>query len=117
MAIVVFLRGANVGGHRRFRPSVLARELANYDVVNIGATGLFVVRNPGSVPKFRSELLRRLPFEGQIAVCDGRDLLALERRAPFGNDAPEPGVVRFVSVLVDPQKRGLPRMPFGIPSN
>src|SRR4051794_3057989 len=28
MALVVFLRGVNVGGHRTFRPSVLARELS-----------------------------------------------------------------------------------------
>ena len=37
MALVVFLRGANVGGHRRFRPSILARALIHYDVVNVGA--------------------------------------------------------------------------------
>ena len=39
MALVAFLRGVNVGGHRRFRPSLLAKELAGYDVVNVGATG------------------------------------------------------------------------------
>ena len=116
MAIVVFVRGANVGGHRRFRPSVLAKELAKYDVVNIGATGLFVVRNPGPVPKFRSELLRRLPFDAQIAICDGRHLVAFERSAPFGDEAPEPGMVRFVRVLVDPEGRLL-RLPLAIPSN
>ena len=27
MALIVFLRGINVGGHRAFRPSVLAKEL------------------------------------------------------------------------------------------
>jgi hypothetical protein len=37
MAIVVFLRGVNVGGHRTFRPSILARELSDYYVVNVGA--------------------------------------------------------------------------------
>jgi hypothetical protein len=26
MALIVFLRGVNVGGHRTFRPSILARE-------------------------------------------------------------------------------------------
>jgi uncharacterized protein (DUF1697 family) len=117
MAIVVFLRGANVGGHRRFRPAVLAKELAHYDVVNVGATGLFVVRDPGSIPKFRAELLRRLPFETQIAICDGRDVAALERDAPFDDQAHEPDVVRFVSVLLDPKCNGLPRIPFGIPSD
>ena len=64
MAIVVFLRGANLGGHRRFRPSLVAKELERFDVVNVGATGLFGVRNPGSGQTFGSELLGRLPFQG-----------------------------------------------------
>jgi hypothetical protein len=44
MALVVFLRGVNVGGFRTFRPSILARELSDYDAVNVGAAGAFVVR-------------------------------------------------------------------------
>jgi hypothetical protein len=42
MALIVFLRGVNVGGHRTFRPTILARELSAYDVVNVGAAGTFV---------------------------------------------------------------------------
>ena len=57
MALVVFLRGVNVGGHKRLRPSILAKELSHYDVVNVGAAGTFVVRKPGSRAKFRAELL------------------------------------------------------------
>jgi hypothetical protein len=34
----------NVGRHRRFRPAVFARELAPFDVVDVGAAGTFVVR-------------------------------------------------------------------------
>ena len=30
MALIVFFRGINVGGHRAFRPSVLAEELSKY---------------------------------------------------------------------------------------
>ena len=33
MTLIVFLRGVNVGGHRRFRPSTLAKELSDYGVV------------------------------------------------------------------------------------
>jgi hypothetical protein len=33
MALVAFLRGVNVGSHRTFRPTVLAQELADLDVV------------------------------------------------------------------------------------
>jgi hypothetical protein len=44
VALVVFLRGANVGGHRTFRPAVLARDLEHLDAVNIGAAGTFGAR-------------------------------------------------------------------------
>ncbi|MGO8983378.1 MAG: DUF1697 domain-containing protein [Terriglobales bacterium] len=104
MALVVFLRGVNVGGHRTFRPSILARELSGYDVVNVGAAGTFVVRKPvvrtaGSRAKFRTALLRKLPFEAEIVLCDGRDLLRLETENPFGTQPSTPDVVRFVSIL------------------
>jgi uncharacterized protein (DUF1697 family) len=99
MALVVFVRGANVGGHRTFRPSILARELRDYDVVNVGAAGTFVVRKPGPRAKFRAELLRKLPFEAKVALCDGRDLIRLEMENPFGAEPSRPDTVRFVSVL------------------
>src|ERR1700738_1513744 len=87
MGLVVFLRGVNVGGHRTFRPSILARELSDYDVVNVGAAGTFVVRKPGSRAKFRAALLLKLPFEAEVALCEVRDLMLLEMENPFG---PEP---------------------------
>ena len=34
MALVVLLRGVNVGGHRIFRPAALATELACLDAVS-----------------------------------------------------------------------------------
>jgi uncharacterized protein (DUF1697 family) len=99
MALVVFLRGVNVGGHRTFRPSVLARELSRYDVLNVGAAGTFVVRKPGSRAKFRAALLRKLPFEPAIVLCEGRDLVRLATENPFGSQPPPPDVTRFVSIL------------------
>jgi uncharacterized protein (DUF1697 family) len=99
MALVVFLRGVNVGGHRTFRPSILARELSDYDVVNVGAAGTFVVRKPGSRAKFRTALLRKLPFEAVIVLCEGRDLMRLEMENPFGTQPSPPDVVPFVSIL------------------
>ena len=117
MAIVVFLRGANVGGHRRFRPTLVAKELQRFDVVNVGATGLYVVRNPGSGQTFRSELVGRLPFETQVVLCEGADVLALESRSPFKGLAQDRDHVRFVSILTERVPGRLPAMPFGIPSN
>lgn len=99
MALIVFLRGVNVGGHRTFRPSIVARELSDYDVLNVGAAGTFVVRKPGSRAKFRTALLRKLPFEAEIVLCDGRDLMRLETENPFGTELSPPDVVRFVSIL------------------
>jgi uncharacterized protein (DUF1697 family) len=99
MALIVFLRGVNVGGHRTFRPSIVARELSDYDVLNVGSAGTFVVRKPGSRAKFRNALLRKLPFEAEIVLCDGRDLMRLETENPFGTEPSPPDVVRFVSIL------------------
>jgi uncharacterized protein (DUF1697 family) len=99
MALVVFLRGVNVGGHRTFRPSIVARELGAFDVINVGAAGTFVVRKPGSRAKFRAALLRKLPFEAEIVLCKGRDLMQLEAENPFDTEASSPDVVRFVSIL------------------
>jgi uncharacterized protein (DUF1697 family) len=99
MALIVFLRGVNVGGHRTFRPSIVARDLSDYDVLNVGAAGTFVVRKPGSRAKFRTALLRKLPFEAEVVLCDGRDLVRLETENPFGTEPSPPDVVRFVSIL------------------
>jgi len=99
MALVVLLRGINVGGHRRFRPSILARELSDYDVVNVGAAGTFIVWKPVSRAEFRAELHRKLPFEAEVVLCDGHELIRLETENPFGNEAPRPDIVRFVSIL------------------
>ena len=99
MALVALLRGVNVGGHKTFRPSLLAKELAEFGVVNIGAAGTFVVRKPGSAAKFRSALLSKLPFDTHVVLCEGRDLLRLEAEDPFAGEPSSPDIVRFVSVL------------------
>jgi uncharacterized protein (DUF1697 family) len=116
MALVVFLRGVNVGGHRKVRPSVVARELQNYDVVNVGAAGTFVVRKPVSRARFRAELLRRLPFAAKIVICDGRDLIGLEAANPFTAERLRPGTVRFVSILTK-ASRVRPSIPLALPPN
>jgi uncharacterized protein (DUF1697 family) len=115
MALVVFLRGVNVGGHRTFRPTLLAKELAAFDVVNIGAAGTFVVRKPGARAKFRAELARRLPFETHVVMCDGREIERLADEHPFGAAPPRPGVVRFVSVRDDKAGEPTMKIPFQLP--
>ena len=114
MASVVFLRGVNVGGHRLFRPSILARELVKYDVVNVGAAGTFVVRKPISPAKLRAELLRRLPFEAEAMICSAGDLISLPSTKPFAREPSGPDLVRFVSVLAK-RLRMLPALPVTLP--
>lgn len=104
MALIVFLRGVNVGGHRVLRTSALAKELAAYDVVSIGAAGTLVVRNPGSRSKFLAALLQKLPFETEVAFCNARDLIRLELENPFQAEAADPNIVRFVSILSKPRR-------------
>jgi uncharacterized protein (DUF1697 family) len=106
----------NVGGHRTFRPTVLAKQLRAYGVVNIGATGILVVREPGrSRAAFLAELRRKLPVETEIMLCDGRDLLKLETENPFGSKPPSDDAVHFVSILsktADP----LSKLPVNLPA-
>ncbi len=114
MALVVFLRGVNVGGHRTFRPSILARELNDYGVVNVGASGTFIVRKPGTRAEFCAVLLRKLPFEAEVVLCEGRDLLRLELENPFGARPSRPDIVRFVSIL-SKADRGPASVPCALP--
>lgn len=99
MALVAFLRGMNVGGHRRFRPSVLANQLKDYGLVNIGAAGTFVVCGAVSQKRLRSELLRRLPFEAEVMMCTDQELIAAASNNPFDDEPPLSDIVRFVSIL------------------
>ena len=114
MALVVFLRGVNVGGHRSFRPSLLANELSDFDVENVGAAGTFVVRKRISQARLRAALLRRLPFETEVVICNGDDVLDLASGNPFAGQPAGPKIVRFVSILA---KRGasLSSTPLSLP--
>ncbi len=99
MALVVFLRGVNVGGHKTFRPAALARDLADLDVVNIGSAGTFVVRQAVTQAQLRAELARRLPFDAEVMICAGREIVGLLAPDRFVDQPAQPDIVRFVSVL------------------
>lgn len=116
MALVVLLRGVNVGGHRTFRPTELAKQLAHLDVVNIGAAGTFVVRHPVTQARLRAELTSRLPFDAAIMMCRGPDILGLMSQSHFGSQPVRPDVVRFVSIL-STIPRSTPSMPVSFPAN
>ena len=116
MALVVFLRGVNVGGHKTFRPTTLVQQLKHLDAVNIGAAGTFVIRRPVSRAKLRAELARRLPFDAEIMICEGRDILGMMSKNCFDDQPVSPGIVRFVSVLAK-RPRAAPAAPMTLPSS
>jgi len=114
MALVVFLRGVNVGGRRRFRPSLLAQELRHLGAVNIGAAGTLIIRTRITRAKLRAELARRLPFQTTIAICDGRDIAKLIDSQPYAPEGARPDVVGFISVLTR-SPRSKPALPMTFP--
>ena len=116
MALVVLLRGVNVGGHRTFRPTELAKQLSHLDVVNIGAAGTFVVRQPITQAQLRTELISRLPFDAVIMICRGRDILKLMSQSHFEGQPVRPDVVRFVSILAE-SPNSTPSMPVSLPAS
>lgn len=114
MAIVVLLRGVNVGGHRTFSPAKLAAELKHLGAVNIGAAGTFVIRRPVAQAQLRAELARRLPFDTHVIMCHGRDFDRLLSSDASKDARVEAGFVHFLSVLSKRPRGRLP-LPMSFP--
>src|SRR5437870_10101501 len=141
MRWVVFLRAVNVGGANRCQPAAIAKQLAKFDVVNIGAVGTFVVREGVSESALRAAIARKLPFKCEIMICPARDIIKLSSKDPFSqqrsrqeprdvdgkaregsrigrraNQLSGPNIVRFMSVLAK-RLRALPPLPLSLPSD
>ena len=115
MALVVFLKGVNVGGHRRVRPSLLAKQLKRFDVASIGAAGTFIVRKAVAVTDLRREILGRLPFDAEVIVCRGGEILRLVRDDPFDGEARRRDIVSFVGVMAT-RRRASSSVPRTLPA-
>ncbi len=115
MASVVFFRAVNVGGHQRFQPSILAKQLAEFGVVNIGAAGTFVVREKVAQTTLRAEILRRLPFKPELVICPVRDVLALMRNDPFQDAPDETKDLRHYVTVMTKVPRTFPPLPLEKP--
>jgi uncharacterized protein (DUF1697 family) len=113
---VTFLKGVNVGGHRTFRPTILANQLKEYGAINIGTAGTFVILKRVSQKRLRSELLRRLPFDAHVMICRGEELMAAASNHPFDGEPSRREIINFVSVLAKPPRRP-PPIPLCIPEN
>lgn len=115
MPQVVLLRGVNVGGHRTFRPTQLVEKLKRYDITNIGAAGTFVVRGKTTQASLRRAVAQALPFDADIVIVPGRDVLRLVEREPFAGQPGRKDVIWFVSTLVRKPRRE-PEIPLTIPA-
>src|SRR6266404_2615255 len=116
MRWVVFLRAVNVGGANRCRPAAIAKQLARFGVVNIGAVGTFVVREDVNESTLRGAIAKKLPFQCEIMICSARDIIKLSSKDPFSRQPSGPNIVRFVSVLAK-RLRALPPLPLSLPSD
>ena len=114
MTFVVFLRGVNVGKNKRVLPAALAKDMAAFGVVNIGAVGTFVVRSAPSASALRSEIARRLPFEAEIMICTEKEIRALVDRDPF-SARPHGADVRELVTLLEKKPSKLPKLPIRRP--
>ena len=107
MRWVVFLRAVNVGKTNRCQPALIAKQLAKFGVVNIGAVGTFVVRKDVSESILRAALVRKLPFKCEIMICPARDIIKLAGKDPFSGQPSGPNITRFVSVTARPLRAGI----------
>jgi uncharacterized protein (DUF1697 family) len=115
MSWAVFLRGVNVGGASLCRPAELAKQLRNFDVVNIGAAGTFVVRENVSESALRNAIAKKLPFKCEIMIVPAHEVLKLISRDPFAGQPSGPDIIRFVDVI-HKRPRDLPPLPLAMPS-
>jgi len=115
MASVVFFRAVNVGGYQKFQPSKLVKELAEFEVVNIGAAGTLVVRKNVSQSRLREEILARMPFKPELMICPASEVSTLMQGEQFKDAETGKELGRFVSVM---QKvpRQVPSLPIEQPS-
>lgn len=114
MPSVVFLRAVNVGRANRCQPAALAKQLAKFGVVNIGAVGTFVVRKDVTDSSLRAAIARKLPFKCEIMVCPAHDIIKLVAKDPFSQEPSGPDITRFVNVLHKPLRKP-PPLPLTLP--
>ena len=74
------------------------------------------MRRPIGAARVRAEIARRLQFDAEIMICQGREIVRLLSLDVFANAPPRPGVVRFVSILAR-IPRSAPKLPLILPPN
>jgi uncharacterized protein (DUF1697 family) len=113
---VVFLRAVNVGGANRCQPALIAKKLARFGTVNIGAVGTFVVRENVSESVLRNAIAKALPFKCEIMICPAREIINLASKDPFSRQPAGANITRFVNVLAK-RVSSPPPLPLSLPSD
>lgn len=116
MAFVVFLRGVNVGGNKKFQPSVLAKELVAFQVTNVGAAGTFIIHKNVGEKSIREKILQKLPFQAELMICPAQEIIAMGQASNlFGKVSPGKDLRPFVSIMSGSPKT-LPHLPIDRPA-
>ena len=116
MPSVVFLRAVNVGGTNRCQPAQIAKQLAKFDVFNIGAVGTFVVREDVSESVLRAAISKKLPFKCEIMICPSQSIMKLASKDPFAGQPSGENITQFVNVLAK-RVRSSPSLLLSLPSD
>jgi uncharacterized protein (DUF1697 family) len=113
MRWVVFLRAVNVGGTNRCQPALIAKQLAKFGVVNIGAVGTFVVREDVSKSALRAAIASKLPFKCEIMICPAKEILDLAKENPFAGERSD-DIDAHVSIMRERLAK-IPKLPIYAP--
>ena len=120
MRRVVFLRGVNVGKGNRCRPAIIASQLSQLGVINIGAVGTFVVSKDVNESvlrrKFAVQLAKPFGVKCEIMICPARNIIELVKKDPFANQSSDSKITRFVNVL-SKRLTSPPPLPLCFPSD
>jgi len=114
MRWVVFLRAVNVGSANRCQPALIAKELAKFGVVNIGAVGTFVVREDVTELVLRAAIAKKLPFKCEIMICPAKEIVDLAKENPLKGEAGN-DIDAHVTILAKRPTK-LPKLPIYAPS-
>ena len=114
MRWVAFLRAVNVGTANRCQPALIAKELAKFGVVNIGAVGTFVVREDVSESALRAGIAKKLTFKCEIMICPAKEIVDLAKENPLKGETGK-NVDAHVTILARRPTK-LPGLPFYAPS-
>jgi uncharacterized protein (DUF1697 family) len=112
MALVVLLRGANLG-KRRFSPKAVEVALADLELVNVGAAGTFVVRQRISEKLLRSRIEAELPFSpAPMIILQASEI---ESAVLAGQTIVSPPDAKRFATAMEKRPTKLPELPIEAP--